>query len=121
MTTALADGACWRRLLRHLQRAAAPLFLPSLARAFDPPPGFLQSAQVNGHSDNRLGTCDAARQGVQRNPRWRWTPSSGASAKALTSRTTMGPGRASEAGAVADRHVHPAEPRKLRLSLRVAS
>ena len=61
MSSSLAGGAPWRRVLRHLQRGAAPLFLASLAWAHDP---FLQSVEVSGHYDNRVGTSDAASQGV---------------------------------------------------------
>jgi hypothetical protein len=61
MSSSLAGGAPWRRVLRHLQRGAAPLFLSSLAWAHDP---FAQSVEISGHYDNRVGTSDAASQGV---------------------------------------------------------
>ena len=61
MSSSLAGGAPWRRVLRHLRRGAAPLFLSSLAWAHDP---FLPSVEISGHYDNWVGTSDAASQGV---------------------------------------------------------
>ena len=61
MSASPAGGVPWRRGLRHLQRGAAPLFLSALAWAHDP---ISQSVEISGHYDNRVGTSDAASQGV---------------------------------------------------------
>ncbi len=61
MTAGALAGARRRRVLWRWQRGAAPLFLASLAWAHDP---LVQSVEVDGHYDNRVGTSNAASQGV---------------------------------------------------------